>query len=208
LREDSLVSFPIAFPLVCVCVCAHDVGWQRNLAQSIKEFGNVCGPVETQTPVARFIFFEHTAAHGSEVSTSVPERDLCADTRAFAGAQHHPPIVNGNFFEQQHFKLAAGLRIDAAQTGGYDSRIVEDKNIAGVHIFEQVAKSAMSHAAGRAIEHEQAGLVSEGRGRLGDQFWWQIKIEVGGAHLMEGLSPQNKVSRGAFSIQRAPGVAV
>ena len=39
----------------------------------------------------------------------VAENYFCSNTRALAGAEHHPPVVRGIFFEEQHFKLAAGF---------------------------------------------------------------------------------------------------
>ncbi len=60
---------------------------------------------------------DHFCAKVGGLAGGIAQNNFSADTRAFAGAQHHPPIVDGIFFEQKNFKLSAGARVDAAQTG-------------------------------------------------------------------------------------------
>src|ERR1035441_4253796 len=115
----ALLSHPVR-------VSAHNVGRQRDLAEDIEQVGDVGCAREAQPPMAFSIRVEHCGLNVSRLSARVSENDLSARARAFARAQHGPPIVECVFFEQQDLEPSARARIRAAKSGRDYARVVED----------------------------------------------------------------------------------
>jgi hypothetical protein len=77
-----------------------------------------------EAAVSFFVGVEHARADvGLSAERSV-EVDHGADARAFAGADHGPPIVNFVLGKEEQLKLAAAARIDATDTGVEDAGII------------------------------------------------------------------------------------
>src|ERR1017187_7234964 len=64
-----------------------------------------------------------------------------------------------------------------------DARIVEHQAIAGVEILGKVAEEAIFPAAGAAGDHPHAAAGAVAGGRLGDQLFGQLVVEVRQIHL-------------------------
>jgi hypothetical protein len=104
-----------------------------------------------------------------------------ADPRAPARAQQSPPDVGPGFFQQENFKIAAGLKIASAQTRRDDARIVQHKDIPVAQIVQQSGKLPVLDGLGIPARHQQARLVAGGGGPGGDQPGRDLDFEIGGA---------------------------
>ena len=99
--------------------------------------------LEAQAPVALFIGFHDSCLHYGGLTLQIPQNDLGAEPRAFARAEHDPPIVWRVFFEQQNLEGATRPGVCAAQARRNDAGIIENQDIARPQIFEQIAKPPM-----------------------------------------------------------------
>ena len=72
--------------------------------------------------------------------------------QAFGGTEHNPPIVAGNFFEQQKFDGAAGVIFDAAQARWEDFGIVENEEVPGLEEVRKIGEFLMGNGSGWALE--------------------------------------------------------
>ena len=116
---------------------------------------------------------------------AVGENNLRADARVFSGTNHRPPIVRRIFFEQQNFKFAPGIGVDAAQSRRNDARIVQHQHVAFAQKFQQIRESPVFDAIFIAMQDQETGFIPFGRGMLRDQFRREIKIKIGGSHRRE-----------------------
>jgi hypothetical protein len=110
------------------------------------------------------------------------KNDLGSDAGAFAGAQHHPPVVGRIFFDQQDFKFAAGPGIRAAQPGGNHARLVENEHVARAKKPRQIPELTVFDVAIAAMQDQEPRFIALRRGMLRDQSGRQIKMEIGGSH--------------------------
>ena len=108
--------------------------------------------------------------------------NLRSNRRAFAGAEHRPPVVRRVFFEQQDFKFPAGFGIPAVQARRDDARVVQHQDIAGVKIFQQPGKVTMLGLTGFSVQNEQARSIPFWGGNLRDQLRREIEMKVSGSH--------------------------
>ena len=146
------------------------------------EGGGFAVETEAQAAVAFVVGGDDFGGDVGLCAGVVAENYFCSNTRAFAGAEHHPPVVRGIFFEEQHFKLAAGFFVHAAQSRGDDARVVQHEHIAGVEVLQQIAKISVRDFLRCAIKDEQARRVTALRRNLGDEFRRQVEVEVGCPH--------------------------
>ncbi len=161
---------------------AGDVGRQGNFAEGVEEFADVGSAGEGDAAMAFLVGGGDFGADLGRIADEVAEDDFGLKAGALAGAEHDPPIVDGVFFEQEDFKLAAGLGVAAAQARRDDAGIVEDEDVAGAEVIGEIAEILVRNFFGVAVDDEQAGLIALGDGSLGDQFGRQNKIKIGGAH--------------------------
>lgn len=164
---------------------SFDVRGEGNFAESVERIQNIRHAGEFEASMAFVVDGDNFCVNVGGVAGGIVKNNFRADARAFAGAQHHPPIVDAIFFEQKNFKLAAGAGVDAAQAGGDDAGVVEHKHIAGEKVFEKLGKTAMGNFLRVPLQDQEAGLIADRRGCLGDQFRRQKEIEIGGLHLRE-----------------------
>src|SRR5438046_8100611 len=90
------------------------------------------------------IFFNYRRIHFRWRAAAVQKKNFGARTHAFARTQHHPPIVDGVFLREQDFNLSAASRFGSVESGGDDSRIIQDQNLAGTQVLRNVAKDRKS----------------------------------------------------------------
>ena len=76
-------------------------------------------------------------------AAAVQKKNFRAGAHASAGTQHHPPIVGGVLLREQDFNLSAASRFGSVESGGDDSRIIQDQNLAGTQVLGNVAKPPM-----------------------------------------------------------------
>lgn len=124
-------------------IFSFDVRREGNFTERIERVADIRDAGKLQTAMAFVICGGDLRDDVSGFSGVVAENYFRADARAFARAQHHPPIVWSIFFKQKNFKLSAGARVDAAKPRGDDARVVEDEDVTGAEMIEQVGKVAV-----------------------------------------------------------------
>ena len=136
---DRLVTLPVfRGPAI-----ALNIGWQRNFAQPVQFVPDIRRTGKIQAPMAGIVRFDHCCANGGGGSIGGLANDLRARARAFARPQHRPPVVAPVFFEQQHLKLSAGVRVGPAQPGGNYTGIVEHEHVARAEKSRQIPELAV-----------------------------------------------------------------
>jgi len=132
--------------------------------------------------LAFVIFFDDPGIDLSALAAAIQEKDHCVCAHAFARAQHHPPVVDGVFFQEQDFNLSTAAGLDSTESGRDDSRIVQNENIADAQVLDKVTKTSVRDAAIGAAQHQQSRLIALCGRSLSDQFGRQGVIEVSRAH--------------------------
>jgi len=57
----------------------------------------------------------------SALAAAIQENDHCVSPHAFARTQHHPPIVDSVFLQEQDFNLSTAAGLGSAESGRDDS---------------------------------------------------------------------------------------
>ena len=99
-----------------------------------------------------------------------------ADFRFFARLYEHFPFGEVAPFQKQDFDLAAVLRV-GVHARGQDLCVVDDKHVARLQIFFDVAENAVFRLARLAVIDQKARRIARLGGSLRDEFFGQfIKI--------------------------------
>ena len=93
------------------------------------------------------IFFDDLGIDLSALAAAIQENDHCLCAHAFARTQHHPPVVDSVFFQEQDFNLSTAASLGSVESGRDDSRIVQNENIADTQVLKKVAKTSVRNAA-------------------------------------------------------------
>jgi hypothetical protein len=128
------------------------------------------------------IEFHHGGFERGNSPLFVEELNFRAWGRSPAWTDERPPIILFNFFHQKHFKLPVGPRVASPQPRRNDFGVVQDQNITGSEVFQDVTEEAMGHLLGGTIQDEEAGLIALRKRRLGNQLWRQRVIEIRRKH--------------------------
>jgi hypothetical protein len=160
---------------------AQDVGRQRDFAQPVQFAADVRRTEKSQPPMAFTVHFHDRGANPGDWVVAW-KNDLRSDAGAFAGAQHHPPIVGRAFFNQQDFKFATGPCVRAAQPGGNHARLVENEHVARAKKPRQIPELTMFDVSLGAMQDQEPRFIALWRGMLRDQAGWQIEMEISGSH--------------------------
>ena len=110
-----------------------------------------------------------------------------------AGADERGPLVRGELLGEQDFDAAGGcgrarLRVQAEAMGeeprGKDAGVVEDEEVAVAQMRGEIGEEVIFNRAGRAVDSQHAAGATDLRRSLGDEFFGEIEVEVGDAHLI------------------------
>ena len=88
--------------------------------------------------------------------------------------------------------MPAAFGIDATESRGNDARIVQDKDVAGAQVIEQVAEVAVGDLSSFAVKNEEPGLIAMRSGCLRDKVLGQVEIKVTCEHVVnnsEAIGP-------------------
>jgi len=84
--------------------------------------------------------------------------------------------------QQQHFHFALRVHPNAFQSRPNDLRVVDDEDIARLQVIAQLVKVPMMDFTCLSVQHQQTGMVAWFYRLLGDQFLWQLVIQLFQAH--------------------------
>jgi len=131
-----------------------------------------------------FTCFQDNGADLRHLPAMIANADLSAHSRAFARAQHDPPVILRNFFKQEYFELSTRMRVQSPEPRRNHTGIVQDEDVSGTQVVEQVAKFAMCDMARITVENEKSGLVAVLSRGLGDKFVGELEVELGCEHVV------------------------
>jgi hypothetical protein len=112
---------------------------------------------------------------------------LVASADFAAGADEGIPVPCSVGAGEEDFDLAAWLLLAARgqavgeETGGDDSAVVEDEQVAWVQEGWEIGEAAVCERIFGAIQDQHAAGAAFGGRLLGDEFFWQVEVEVGDA---------------------------
>ena len=130
----------------------------------------------------------------------LPEKKAFADADLASGANQALPIirVRRKLAREQDLNAslqkvacrrivrAHGLRASAfaaaVKTGRKDAGVVENDEIAGAQQVREIAEQAIRVLAAGSLKMQHAGAVAGGEGFLGNEFFGEMKVEVGDQH--------------------------
>src|SRR6185295_19011500 len=72
------------------------------------------------------------------------EIDLSLEPLTFSGTDHGPPMVGGDFLEEENFEFAVGSLVSSMESDGDDFGIIQDEKIARLEELGEVGKMVMS----------------------------------------------------------------
>ena len=150
---------------------------------------------ESNPAMAFIVGFHDDGADFGLLAAIAADDNLGTHPRSFARPQHHPPIVLREFFEQKDFKLAAGMRIGSAKPRWNDTGVIQDENLAGTEIIDQVAKLPVCDLAGVAVYDKKPGVVAVWGRRLGNEFVREVKVELGCEHVVNIFELAGRLNR-------------
>jgi len=70
----------------------------------------------------------------------------------------------------------------AVNAGGKNAGVVEDYKVTGLQQIGELAELAIRPVAAGALQMQHAGGVAGSKGLLGDEFFREVKVEVGDQH--------------------------
>ena len=180
-REDRLITFFVFGELAGIF--AGNIWRKGNFANLIEHVLDITDAIKPHAAVSFGILLQDSGRERFFRRRQAGLKlDFSADARVFAGTHHDPPVVDAVFFEQKHFKFAAGFGIGAVKPGGNDTGIVQDQYVSGPQISQQIADALVFQPIFFSMQNEQARFASIGRGMLRDEFGGKLKIEIGGSH--------------------------
>ncbi len=109
------------------------------------------------------------------------EQDLRAGLGGLARAHMRQHAAIAGHALDQNLQLAAGSLL-AKQPRRDDPRIVEDHQITGPHVVQQIGKVAVRHLPGPTVEHQQPARSALGKWMTGDQGVGELEVEIGDLH--------------------------
>jgi hypothetical protein len=191
LREDGLVAVAV-FGCVRLILWAMDVGGQRHVADAVEDGAEVGGGGE---PESAFAEVGSGDDFGFEEGCGVVrcgEVEALAGLHFSAGSYKGGPLVLGELLGEEDFDAAGGvgraslgvLTADACgvEARGDDPAVVENEEVAGVEELGEIAEEVVAVLTGVAVEDEHAAGAADGRGRLRDEFFGELEMEIGYAH--------------------------
>src|SRR5437899_2077484 len=101
-----------------------DVRRQRDFAKSVENVQNILRGIKSDPAMTFLIRLQDSCVDVRHFADTATNADLCAHSRSFTRAQHHPPIVLRNLFQEQDLELSTGLGVDCAKPSWDDARII------------------------------------------------------------------------------------
>ncbi len=98
------------------------------------------------------------------------------------GADQGLPATVAERGEEENLGLAPGGWPLAEETGRDDPGIVEDQEIAGTEVFDDLRKDPVVNLPALPFQNQEPGVLPPLGRVLGDQFRREVEIKVGGLH--------------------------
>ena len=181
---DGLVAFAVEAGHLGVVGVAVDVGGDGGEAVTGEDVHEGCVGGEADAGAALVAAFEDV---GEEVAFG--EADGVADAGAAAAAAEGAPeadVAVGGFFlvavGEEELGGAAGVGPGAEDACGEDAGVVEDEEVAGAEVVDDVGDVAVLDAVFGAVEDHHAGGAADGGRGLGDELLGEGVVEVCGEH--------------------------
>ena len=186
LGEDRLVPVDILGPRGFVLSGPLDIGRKGGVADVMKEGADI-GLAEIEDAPAFTRDLDHFGLYpgGKPGGISLPD-PFRRPAQDFPGTGH-------DLADEQEFDLRVAAH--APEPGGQDPGVVEDKDIARVHIPSEFTELVVPDRAGLPVDDHHPRVVAMGEGMLGDELRREIVVEIrdakgfaGGHGLSKGLS--------------------
>ena len=127
-----------------------------------KDFEDVAARVEVDDALSEFASAQNFGGQFFRDDNSLSGAHL------FAPANECFPRIYSHLAREENFDLASAVLAPAIEARRENSRIVDYKAIAFMHIGRKVAKHAIFPGAGGAVDHQHTGGVAFGQRLLRD----------------------------------------
>ena len=162
-----------------------DIGRKGCVADVMKESADI-GLAEIEDAPAFTRDLDHFGLYpvGKPGGISLPD-PFSRPAQDFPGTGH-------DLADEQEFDLRLAAR--APEPGGQDARVVEDKDIARVHIPSEFTELVVPDRAGLPVDDHHPRVVAMGEGMLGDELRRQLVVEIRDAKGFAGGHGLSKAS--------------
>ncbi|COE89499.1 Uncharacterised protein [Streptococcus pneumoniae] len=131
---------------------------------------------DNASPVGQFFCNDSAEA-------AVTKADTSTDLEAFGRFSQNFPLVSTSVLKEEKFHMTSCLHFLTIEAGRENSGVVHDKGITRFQHINNRVEMFILHFSCLTVDDEEFGGITFFKGRLGNQFLWQVEIKISCIHI-------------------------